>query len=252
MEKPPYNYKLTLAYDGTNFSGWQVQPHAESIQEIIQKAIHLITRETVCLIGSGRTDAGVHALAQVAHFRSHVDIDLQAFFRSINGILPYDIRLLQVERATLDFHAQRSAKGKIYHYNICLDPIVMPFERLYVYQERKKVDLHLLEEACKRFVGEHDFSSFANSQHHGACSKNPVRTIYRLDAVKTTSGVRLEFEGNGFLYKMVRNIVGMLLEVSTGKRSIHEIDVLFTAKDRRLAPKSAPARGLFLVKVIYQ
>lgn len=246
-----FNYKLQLAYDGTAYNGWQVQPNAVTIQEIIEKAIFTLIREKVRLIGSGRTDAGVHALEQVAHFKCTKELDTAHFFRALNGLLPHDIRLLRVENVPLQFHAQRSAVRKIYHYHICLDPIVLPFERLYRYHVRKRISLSLLEEAAKLFVGTHDFTSYANSGTEGACKKNPVRTIYRLDVIKTEHGLRLEFEGNGFLYKMVRNITGMLLDVASSKRPLDDIHTIFAAKDRRIAPKSAPAQGLFLVKVIY-
>ena len=246
-----FNYKLKFAYDGTAYNGWQVQPNAVAIQEIIEKAIFTLIREKIRIIGSGRTDAGVHALEQVAHFKCTKQIDTRRFFQAINGMLPHDIRLLSIEEAPLSFHAQRSALRKIYHYHICLNPIVMPFERLYRYHVRKRISLPLLEEAAKLFVGSHDFTSYANSGTEGACKKNPVRTIYRLDVIKTADGVRLEFEGNGFLYKMVRNITGMLLDVASGRHSLEDINKIFEAKDRRIAPKSAPAQGLFLIKVIY-
>jgi len=253
MTAPTFNYKLIIAYDGTAYSGWQVQPNAISIQEIIEKALHTLTHEKVRLIGSGRTDAGVHALAQVAHFKCTEELDLPPIFRALNGILPPDIRLLHIGSAPSTFHAQRSALRKIYHYHLSFEPVLMPFDRLYCYhfRNRGKVSFDLLQEAARLFVGTHDFSSFANSGDEGACRKNPIRTIYRLDVVPHEKGVRLEFEGNGFLYKMVRNIVGMLLNVASGKRSIDEIEMLFQAKDRRLAPQSAPAQGLFLVKVLY-
>lgn len=244
-------YKLHLAYDGTNYNGWQIQPNATSIMEILEKALHAILREEVRLIGSGRTDGGVHALEQVAHFRTEQEVDTKRLFISMNGMIPHDIRLLQIEKVDSSFHAQRSAKRKIYHYHLCIGPIVRPFDRLYCTHIRDPIDIELLKEAAKRFIGTHDFKSFANSASKGAAGKNAVRTIFRIDVIETASGVRLEFEGNGFLYKMVRNIVGMMLSVASKRSPLEEIDHLFEAKDRRRSPKSAPARGLFLVKVIY-
>ncbi|HXF28756.1 MAG TPA: tRNA pseudouridine(38-40) synthase TruA [Chlamydiales bacterium] len=251
MSLKPYIYVLTIAYDGTNYSGWQRQPHLTSIQEVIEKAIQTITREKVPLIGSSRTDAGVHALDQVAHFRTSKEIDTGRLFKALNGLLPPDIRILQIKTGTQDFHAQKNAQAKIYHYHITTKPFVMPSERLYTTHIRKEIDLALLEKAAKKFVGTHDFTSFANKASEGAASKNAVRTIFRIDVVTTKHGFRLEFEGSGFLYKMVRNIVGMLLEVASHKRPFEEIDSLFKAKNRRLAPTAAPAQGLFLVKVVY-
>ncbi len=246
-----HNYKLTIAYDGTAYSGWQVQPNAISIQELIENAIHTFAREKVRLIGAGRTDAGVHAKGQIAHFKCSQELGPEYTLRALNGILPVDIRILQMEKVPLEFHAQRSAKKKIYHYHLCIDRTVLPFERLYTYHFRREISLDLLQKAASKFVGRHDFTSFANSGDEGAVKKNPIRTIFRLDVVVVANNIRLEFEGDGFLYKMVRNIVGMLLNVASGKRSLEEIDTLFKARDRRLAPQSAPAQGLFLVQVFY-
>lgn len=251
MKQEEYTYKLHLTYDGTKFSGWQIQPNALSIQQIVQEAVRMIVREDVNLIGSGRTDAGVHALDQVAHFRLHAALDLPHFSRSMNGILPNEIRLKEVSLAPASFHAQRSAKGKEYHYRIALGPYVSPFEEKYCWYVRYQIDTKILTEAAALFVGTHDFRSFANSQHKGACAKNPVRTIWRLDVVQREGGLTLEVEGNGFLYKMVRNIVGTLIQVASGKRPIDDIGRIFAAADRRVAPMAAPAQGLFLVKVLY-
>jgi tRNA pseudouridine38-40 synthase len=244
-------YKLHFMYDGTNYSGWQVQPNATSIQQLIQETIQLVIHESVSVVGSGRTDAGVHAFDQVAHFRSEQTVDLERFSRSLNGILPKDIRLTKAEKVENSFHAQKSAFSKEYHYVLCLGPVVPPFEKEYCLHIPFEIDIELLKQAASCFVGTHDFTSFANKSLEGAASKNPVRTIYRLDVVPWQYGLRLEFEGSGFLYKMVRNIVGMLLAVGSKKRPLAEIPHLFAAKDRRLAPMGASARGLFLVGVRY-
>lgn len=248
-----FRYKLIIAYDGTNYSGWQQQKGKDSIQELILKAIKKVTQESDCkLIGSGRTDAGVHAEGQVAHFTLHESItNLARFQRSLNGLLPADIRILDISLVTLTFHAQKSAIGKIYHYNLCLRDIVLPRERLYCSHITKPVNLNLLKKALSCFVGEYDFSSFSNSQSEGSCAKNPVRTIYSIDVVTTENGVQLQFYGSGFLYKMVRNITGMALDVATGKRNLEEIPLVLAAKDRRLASKVAEAKGLSLVRVFY-
>jgi tRNA pseudouridine38-40 synthase len=246
-----YTYKLHLTYDGTNYSGWQIQKHSLSIQQIVQDAVRIIAREDVNLIGSGRTDAGVHALDQVAHFRSHTELDLAHFVRSMNGLLPKDIRLKEVEFAPATFHAQQSAKAKEYHYRLALGHYVSPFEERYCWHARFDIDEPLLKAAAALFIGTHDFRSFANSQAKGAAAKNPTRTIWRLDVVPREGGLTLEFEGNGFLYKMVRNIVGTLVQVASKKRPIEDIPRIFAAHDRRVAPMAAPAQGLFLVKVTY-
>lgn len=253
MNEPPLkNYKMTIAYDGTLYSGWQVQPNAVSIQSLLQDAIKTILRMDVTIIGSGRTDAGVHALGQTAHFKFPGDIDFFRFRGSLNGLLPRDIRVLHVEQVPLDFHAQYSAVGKTYYYHVHLNPVQNPFGRLYSLHVREKMNCDLLQKAAQYFVGEHDFTSFANEAHMGSAAKDPVRTIKRLDFIQEEGGFRLEFEADGFLYKMVRNIVGTLLEVSTGKRQIEEIPRIFEARDRRQAGQAAPPHGLFLVKVDYE
>lgn len=245
------NYKLTIAYDGTNYSGWQIQPNSTSIQELIQNAVRTFLRQDVIIIGSGRTDAGVHAVGQVAHFKCDSEIDLFRFFGSLNGMLPRDIRVLSVEKAPLDFHAQRSAISKTYHYNLYLDRVQSPFKRLYSWHIHEKCDLILLKEAASYFIGKHNFSSFANEASEGCASRNPVRTIQQLDVVVDTHDLCLVFSADGFLYKMVRNIVGTLIEVSTGKRSIEEIPIIFKAEDRKSAGQAAPPHGLFLMHVDY-
>lgn len=245
------NYKLTIAYDGTAYSGWQIQPHAHSIQERIRKAIGIILREDVKLIGAGRTDAGVHACGQIAHFKFHKEIPLKRFLASLNGLLPHDIRVLCIESVPIDFHAQYSAKGKIYHYHLWLDPILLPTKRFYTHHVTGEFNLSLLEEGANQFVGQKDFTSFANSAAEGSASRGAIRHLKRLQIVPQEGGVRLEFEGDGFLYKMVRNIVGTLLEVASTRRPVDQIPEIFAQKDRKKAGKTAPAQGLFLMRVIY-
>lgn len=246
-----HNYKIVIAYDGTAYSGWQIQPNGITIQELIEKSVETILRSHSSVIGSGRTDAGVHALAQTAHFKTPVEINTYRFLRSLNGLLPSDIRVLSIEEVSLDFHAQYSALSKIYHYHLYLDKIQDPFRRLYSYQIFDKIDLSLLREATNLFKGTHDFTSFANEHHTGTASHDPVRTLYRLDIFDEKGGLRLEFEGDGFLYKMVRNIVGVLVEVAAGKRALNEIPLIFEAKDRKKAGRAVPPHGLFLVEVKY-
>lgn len=247
-------YKLTIAYDGTQYSGWQIQPNAISIQQLIQEALQkLLKGHHVAVIGSGRTDAGVHAKAQIAHFRWSEKLDRSKLLVSLNGLLPRDIRIKKVEEEAPDFHAQYNATSKEYHYYLYLDQVMDPFKRNYCWHiHYRHVDISLLKEAAKFFVGTHDFTSFANEQHAGSVAKNPVRTIYRIDICEIEGGIRLKFAGNGFLYKMVRNIVGMLVEVASGRRPLEDISALFKAKDRRQAPMAAPPHGLFLFKVSYK
>ena len=246
-----FKYKITLAYDGTQYGGWQIQPNTTSVQMLVAHALCTALRAPVVLHGSGRTDAGVHALGQTAHFEHPETIDEYRLLASLNGLLPPDIRILSIESVAEDFHARYSATGKIYHYHLHLDPVMSPFKRLYALHVFHPIDLSSLKKAAEHFIGTHDFTSFANESHQGSAARDPVRTLKRLDIVEEPGGIRLEFEGDGFLYKMVRNIVGTLLDVTKGKISADEIPSIITAKDRRQAGMAAPAHGLFLVSVQY-
>ena len=246
-----FKYKMIIAYEGTNYGGWQVQPNAVSIQALIEQSLKTILRRQIPLFGSGRTDAGVHALAQAAHFCSDVPIEIPKTFASLNGLLPPDIRILAIEEAPNDFHARFSAASKTYHYRLHLDPIPDPFKRRYAYYVPHPVDIALLKSSAAHFIGTHDFTSFANEPGRGSAAHDAVRTLFRLDVIEETGGVRLEFQGDGFLYKMVRNIVGTLLDVCAAKIAPDQIPAILAAKDRRLAGRSAPPQGLYLVKVTY-
>lgn len=248
-----YRYKLLIAYEGTQYCGWQIQPNGPTIQENLQNCIKIILHlPDVVVIGSGRTDAGVHAIGQVAHFNVEQPIEkLNRFLYALNGTLPKDIRVKKIEEVDADFHAQYSAKGKEYHYHLYLDRVMDPFRRRYCWHVYTKMDLELLKQGASLFTGEHDFSAFANEAHSGSAGRDPVRNLYRLDVIKEEGGVRLEFEGDGFLYKMVRNIVGTLVDVASTKRPIEDITKIFESKDRRKASLAAPPHGLFLVNVLY-
>lgn len=251
MSSLEYNYKLLIAYDGTQYGGWQIQPNASSIQELVQKALFTMLSHEVKVIGSGRTDAGVHATGQVAHFICAKDIDLYRFIASINGLLPRDIRVLQIERVPLNFHAQRSAVRKTYHYHLSLGRVQSPFRRLYSAHIREKIDMDLLKRSAVLFLGTHDFISFANEAYKGTASYDSIRTLESLDVIEENGEVCLKFTGNGFLYKMVRNIVGTLLDIGHGKMNMADIPQILIARDRRLAGQGAPPHGLFLVNVEY-
>ena len=243
-------YLLKIAYDGTHFGGWQIQPNAGTIQEEIQKAFFILLKRETHVTGQGRTDAGVHALGQTAHFTSE-DLDERTFLRSANALLPSAIRLLDIKKVPDAFHARYSAISKTYHYYVTSDPVILPFDRPYRYHFMGHLDLHEIRKAATVFVGTHDFTSFSNEGHRGSCSRDPVRTLKRVDIVEEPGGFRIEFEGDGFLYKMCRNIVGTLLAAGRGKATPSEINDLFTAKDRKAAFSAAPPHGLFLMKVEY-
>lgn len=244
-------YKLTIAYDGTEYGGWQIQPNVMAIQQKIQDTLKIFLKKEIQLTGSGRTDAGVHARGQTAHFTWDTEIDCSHFLKVSNSLLPKDIRIKEIEPVHPSFHARYGAKSKIYHYHIFLDPILDPFRRFYVLHLRRKFDLIACKQAAALFVGEHDFTSFANEPGVRCNKRNPIRTLKRLDIIEEEGGIRLEFESKGFLYKMVRNIVGTLIEVGTHRCTIAEIETIFAAKNREAAGLAVPPQGLFLYKVEY-
>lgn len=244
-------YKMVVAYDGTQYGGWQVQTNSTAIQTLIENALHTALRQETPIIGAGRTDAGVHALAQVAHFSYEGALDPFRLRASLNGLLPPDIRILNIETASDDFHARYSARSKQYHYHLHLDRVLNPFKRLYSTHIHHPVDIELLKQAAQFFIGKHDFTSFANDADQGSAGRNPIRTLYQLNIVLEDGGLRLEFESDSFLYKMVRNITGTLLDISAEKIPLKAVPDIFAAKDRRLAGKAAPPEGLFLVKINY-
>lgn len=243
-------YKLVISYDGTHYAGWQVQKTGIAIQPIIQQALAIVLRSPVDLTAAGRTDSGVHALGQVAHFDSLIE-DPHKFLISLNALLPKDIQIQSIHPVDPLFHARYSAQAKIYHYHLHLDPIRDPFTHLYRHQVFGPCSLQRLAEAIPHFLGTHDFTSFTHEAHKGSASKDPIRTLKRIDIVPQEGGVRLEFEADGFLYRMVRNIVGTLLDIGKGKIEPATLPTIFGAKDRKQAGTCAPANGLFLIEVIY-
>lgn len=218
---------------------------------MIEKALTTALHMPMAVFGSGRTDSGVHSLGQTAHFSYTDPVDLRKLQHSLNGLLPPDIRIKSLSKATDDFHARFSARGKIYRYRLHKSPIASPFTRLYAYHLPYPIDLPLLQKAKEHFIGKHDFTSFSNEAHKGSAANNAVRTIKRIDLIEIGEEIHLEFEADGFLYKMVRNITGTLLDVARGKIPLEEIPKILSAKDRRKAGTCAPAHGLFLVEVIY-
>jgi tRNA pseudouridine38-40 synthase len=245
-------YKLRITYDGTSYGGWQAQKNAPAIQTILEKALSTILRHPVAVVGSGRTDAGVHALGQVAHFDTPAPFEPKRWLLSMNALLPPEIRILDVESTPLEFHARYSAIGKIYHYRLHFGKTADPFKRLFSYHVPFTLDLDLLKKAAPFFIGTHDFSAFANEALKGSAAKNPIRNLRRLDVVEEAGGIRLEFEGEGFLYKMVRNITGTLIDIARGKIALDDLPKIFSAKNRQEAGTTAPPLGLCLVQVLYE
>lgn len=250
-ESARFVYKLTIAYDGTHYVGWQVQPRGLSIQELLQQKIEVLTRYKINLSGSGRTDAGVHALGQTAHFESLQLLDIFKFQHSLNSMLPDDIRVLDVELVDETFHARYKAKGKIYSYHLRIHPLQDPFRRLYSWHlpshhfSKEKLIL-----ASKDLLGEHDFKGFASQGHQGVAAHDSIRTMHRVDFVEGDE-CQIVFEADGFLYKMVRNMVGTLVDIGRGAIPEDTVKKVLASHDRKLAGQAAPAHGLFLVKVIY-
>lgn len=243
-------YKIIIAYDGTAYSGWQVQPHQISVQETIEAAIKRICGHTVKLHGSGRTDAGVHARGQVAHVDMTTRLSVYSLYYALNNHLPDDIRILKVSIVNNDFHARRSAKSKEYRYFIATAPFVLPDKRLYCHNVYKPLDFMAMREAASYFVGEHDFESFmANADRVLYTS---VRKITNFTISKRGSEIMFRVRGTGFLYKQVRSMVGFLILIGLGKEkpeAVKELLNLHPARTSRVP--SAPSRGLFLWQVWY-
>jgi tRNA pseudouridine38-40 synthase len=247
-----FRYRMKLAYQGEEFGGWQIQPNAKSIQESLQKALGLIFQTHVAVIGAGRTDTGVHAESQIAHFDLRMPIEnLKKVLYSLNGILPWQIRVLAIEACASDFHSRYNALRKVYHYFIHDDPVLNPFDRPYRWFVQQPLEGKLLQKACESFVGTHDFKAFANENHKGVAAHDSIRTLFRLDSKKITGGYRLEFEGDGFLYKMVRNCTGLIVEVAKGKKRCTDIHTLLNQTNRDKVGYCAPAHGLFMHDIIY-
>lgn len=242
-------YKCQISYDGTNYVGWQRQLTGLSIQELIEEALTKFLREPIVVVGASRTDSGVHALGQVAHFTSHEMIDVRKFLFSVNNLLPRDIRISSLELVSDQFHAQYSAISKLYYYHLYLAREDSPFNRLYHYHIPFSISLDRLQEALQLFVGHHDFTSFTNC---GSSAKTFERTIFRMSLEEEgNQSYRIACEGDGFLYKMVRNMVGSALLVAKGKCSLEDLLDILHKKDRKKAPPPAPSRGLFLINVNY-
>lgn len=242
------NIKLTIEYDGKEFHGWQKQPNKLNIQGEIERAIYNITKEEVNLIGSGRTDAGVHALGQVANFKTNSEIPIEKLPLAINSQLKNSIVIKEAEEVDERFHSRYNAKHKTYRYIINNSKCGTAIYRNLEYSYPFKLDAEKMKQASKYFEGEHDFKAFKSS---GTSSKNSVRTIYKAIVKQEGEKIIIELTGNGFLYNMVRIISGTLLDVGLGKIRAEEIPEIIESKDRQRAGKTLPAHGLYLVEVKY-
>jgi tRNA pseudouridine38-40 synthase len=258
-------WKIVLSYDGSGFHGWQVQPGRPTVQGTLAAALEKMTGERVLPQGSGRTDAGVHALGQVASFALEADIPAENLLRALNRSLPQSVRALQVEEVGEGFHARHSAVRKTYEYRIFQrkvegrdeEEICPPFVAPYAWDCRWALEIEVMQEAAVMLSGTHDFTSFAaadpdrTQRDEGAAGPNPVKTIFASGVTREDGLLRYRVTGSGFLHHMVRNIVGTLAEVGRGSLQAEEMRRILAAKDRAAAGPTAPAQGLFLVEVEY-
>jgi tRNA pseudouridine38-40 synthase len=243
------NIKLLIEYDGTNYQGWQVQAKGLTIQGVIEEKLTLLTGEKIGLIGSGRTDAGVHALGQVASFKTKSRMETRTLRKALNSLLPPDIVIQKVEEVEENFHARKNPKSKVYEYRILNREVRSPFHRVYAWHIPQRLNFKEMERAARMLIGEHDFSCFRSV---GTPTKTTVRKIFRAEWKRNREGFLLfEIEGNGFLKQMVRAIVGTLVEVGKGRVSVEGFREILELKDRSKAGPTAPARGLFLKEVKY-
>ena len=242
------NIKLKIEYDGKNFAGWQTQPGKVSIQGEIIKAIKEVTGEDVELTASGRTDAGVHALGQVANFKTNSNLPIEKFPLAINSKLKKSIIIKNAEEVDERFHSRLTCKRKTYRYVINNSLLGTAIYRNLEYHISTKLNVEKMQEAVKHFEGEHDFKGFKAS---GTSSKSSVRTIYETKVYKQDEKIYIELTGNGFLYNMVRIIAGTLVDVGTGKILPEQIPQIIESKKRENAGKTLPAHGLYLLSVEY-
>lgn len=242
-----HNIKLILEYNGKNYSGWQKQPGKRTIQSEVEEAIKELTTEDVDLYASGRTDAGVHALGQVASFNTESKIEPDRLVLALNSKLPKDISILKASYEDMDFHARFSAKAKKYRYIIYKRPERSVFLSDTSYHVRYKLDFEKMKKEAVSLVGEHDFTSFVSS---GSSAKSNVREIYFITVEEDGDTIVIEVCGNGFLYNMVRIIVGTLVDIGRGKIEMTMEDII-NSKNRDMAGHTAPPQGLFLKEVIY-
>ena len=243
------NIKLTIEYDGKDFNGWQRQPDKLNIQGEIEKAIKEITGENIDLVASGRTDAGVHSLGQIANFKTSSKLPVEKIPIAINTKLKRSIRILRAEEVEEEFHSRYSCKKKTYRYIINNSKNGTAIYRNLQYNFSEKLDEAKMNEAIKCFIGEYDFKAFKAS---GTSSKSSVRTIYSGSVIRKDDLVIIQITGNGFLYNMVRIIAGTLVEVGVGKLKPIDIKKIIESKDRQNAGKTLPPQGLYLVNVSYE
>lgn len=242
------NIRLVIEYDGTDYAGWQIQKNAKSIQTTLEAALKRISNEKVRLISCGRTDSGVHARGHAANFKTSSKISLVNLQRGLNSALPRDIVIKEAKEVPLDFNSRFDAKSKLYRYTILNRPYPAALCRDYFYFVPYKLNLNLMKREAKCLLGKHDFKSFQAADKK---ERSSTRTIKKLDIRKKRDFIEIEIEGDGFLYNMVRNIVGTLIEIGKGRFEAGSMKKILKAKNRNLAGPTAPAKGLCLIEVKY-
>ncbi len=246
--------KLTIEYDGTNFNGWQVQPKkiTRTVQGTLKDTLKKIVKHPITVIGSGRTDSGVHALGQVAHFKTRSEMTPLEFQKALNAKLPTDIAIIKAEEAANTFHAQFNAKCKTYQYTILNRPFRCARNKSFCSYYPYKLNVSAMKKEAAFLVGKHDFKSFtAADPRNPSRGKNTTRTIKKLEIKKKMDYITIDITATGFLYKMVRNIVGTLIEIGSGKLHGQNIKNILKAEDRAVAGPTASAKGLCLLEVKY-
>jgi tRNA pseudouridine38-40 synthase len=244
------SYLLTISYEGSAFAGWQRQEGFDTVQQALEEAFAVICGQPVVVHGSGRTDAGVHALRQCAHVRIDRDLEPSRLLRALNGNLPESVRVVGARRVGPGFHARFSARGKRYVYRCLTTPVLPVFGRGRFHWIRRSVDLERMRAGARHLVGEHDFAAFATNPGYPR-KRGTVRRVDHVRVVRRPHGLDIVVQGSGFLYNMVRAIAGTLLEVGVGKREPAEIAAILRSRDRRRAGENAPADGLYLLRVLY-
>lgn len=242
------NIKLTLEYDGTNYYGWQKQNGMKTIQGELEEAIFNVTKEKCDLTGSSRTDAGVHAKGFIANFKTNSKVPPNKFREALNVKLPNDIVVVKSEEVEEGFHARYCAKGKTYEYSILNSDVPSALMRNIVYHYKYNLDVEAMNIAAKQFIGTHDFAAFKTQ---GSSVKGTVRTIFNVSVEKNNEIIKISVKGDGFLYNMVRIIVGTLINVGRGKTDANDIINIISKKDRTLAGDCVPPNGLLLKEVYY-
>lgn len=248
--------KLIIAYDGGSFNGWQRQKNAASIQAVLERSLHVLTKEYLTVHSAGRTDAGVHAEAMPVHFTTSTAIPCQAFKKGLNSILPETVRIVEADEVSDNFHARYDAIGKVYHYYFSNSEIMYPTRRYYCAHTPRVKNIKKMVSCLKTLIGKHDFSSFeaTGSRDLSSGKKGAIREIFSADIISYNTQLneyRLEIYGHGFLRKMVRNIAGTLFEAGYDQISPDDFQEVLQAGDRKYAGPTAPACGLFLHKVYY-